>query len=70
MEHIIVLFVKKNQNPQSKTVDFGSHLPKGILYALSEPVKDEGENVKKDIRRASVELWSAKVSLTAPLGAS
>jgi hypothetical protein len=40
------------------------------LYALSEPVKDEGENVKKDIRRASVELWRAKVSLTASLGAS
>jgi hypothetical protein len=24
-------------------------------------VKDEGKNVKKDIRRASVELWRAKV---------
>jgi hypothetical protein len=31
------------------------------ICTLSEPVKDEGKNVKKYIRRASVELWRAKV---------
>jgi hypothetical protein len=40
-----------------------------VFYALSEPGKDEGINVTKDIKGASVDLWGPK-SLTAPLGAS
>ncbi len=32
-----------------------------VFGTLSKPVKDEGKNVFKDIRRASVQLWRAKV---------
>ncbi len=67
MEHGILLFVKKNHNPKTKTVH--SVAISIIFFTLSRSVQGEGKNLKKILGRVQLRSGGLK-SLTEPSGAS